>query len=312
MSPLRSYFSIVAGHGSTVAHSCGTFARYCCAALVFALLIYGCSSSKTSGDASQSQTAAWQQHPLVIDGYDDDWTLALPYYDRKEKLNFAVSNDKDNVYIRLAIQDPQEQQKILQGGMTVWVNGQAEKNISTAVGIGFPLDARSDRNRQLMAEAQPQHYKYNPRTLDDLTEFSLYGFKKDSIPTYEIGQSNTEGVWVKMNFNRAHTLIYEASIPLNFVYPQNTSNNFAGKSLAVGFALEGLPPNAPAPRGSGGGGGGVSIGGDMGMGSFGGGGGMGIGIGTGSLGQIGGGRSKRQLYDQSETWQVVSLARPGK
>jgi hypothetical protein len=297
MSPFKTIYRAVAG--------------YCSAVLVPALLVCGCSSSKTAQDTSNAQTAEWQQHPLTIDGFDDDWTIAPPYNDRKEKLHYAISNDKDTVYIRLAVQDLQEQQKIIQGGMTVWINGQAEKNIGGAMGIGFPLDGRNDRDKQLMAEAQPDRYKYKPRSLADLYEFSLFGFKQDSVETYDIGQSNEAGVQVKMNYNRAGVLIYEASIPLNVVYPQNTSHNFAGKSIAVGFALEGLPPNAPVPRGGGGGGSGVSFGGGMGMGTFGGGMGMGLSLGTGALGRGGGGRGSRQLYDQSETWQVVSLARPG-
>src|ERR1035437_4912287 len=106
------------------------------------LLVCGCRSSKSAQQDLASQTAAWQKRPLIIDGSDSDWIKPLPYFDRKEKLSYAVSNDKDNIYLMLSTKDPQEQQKILQGGMTVWINRQAQKDENTAVGIGFPTDSR--------------------------------------------------------------------------------------------------------------------------------------------------------------------------
>ncbi|HEX9511094.1 MAG TPA: hypothetical protein VF939_11480 [Puia sp.] len=273
--------------------------------LILLSLAIGCRSSRGDQATSPSQTGNWQQRPIVIDGSDDDWAKPLPYTDRKEKLNYAVSNDKDNIYILVSTRSPQEQQKIIQGGMTVWINNQAEKNESTAMGIGFPLDSRKNRDRELMAQARPDLYKDKGITLDDLKEYSLYGFKSESIENYEYGQTNEEGVLVRIDYNKDGDLIYEVSVPLSTVYPQNTSHNFAGKTVAVGIFIEGLPPNTAVRQD--GGGGGVSIGGGLGVGSYGSGGGVGLSIGTGSLGRIGG--KERQLYQLSKIWQVMPLAR---
>lgn len=276
--------------------------------LAYFLSVCGCRSSRVDQQTALSQTAIWQQQPLVIDGSDSDWVKPLPYYDRKEKLRYAVSNDRYNIYIILSTGNEQEQQKILQGGMTVWINSQAEKNDNTAVGIGFPTDNRKSRNRNIMAAARPDLYKDKATSLDDLKDYSLYGFKKEGIvENYDYGQSNEEGVEVKINFNHAGELVYEALVPLNAVFPRNSSLNFTRKSIAVGFFMEGLPPNAGMHRGDGGGG--ISIGGGIGMGSYGNGGGVGVSIGSGSLGRIGG-RGGRHIYEQSRIWQVVFLARP--
>jgi hypothetical protein len=277
--------------------------------LVF--LTYGCSSSRGSRDAAASQAPIWQRQPLVIDGYDGDWAKPLPYYDKKENLSYAISNDRDNLYIMLSTKEGPEQQKILEGGLTVWINNQAEKENSDAVGIGFPTGVKPSREQSLMAAARPDRYQKKPNTLeDDLRAYSLYGFKKDeTVENFDSGQVNDEGVEVKIGFNRAHELIYEASVPLNAIYPQNTTHNFTGKTVAVGFVVEGLPPGEGRRRG-GGGGPGVSVGGGFGMGSFGSGGGIGLSIGSGAFG--GGGRgADRQLYEQTKIWQVVPLARPG-
>ena len=274
--------------------------------LISLSLAGGCRSSRGDQSASPSETGIWQQRPVIVDGNDEDWTKPLPYSDRKEKVNYSVSNDRDNVYIIVSTRSPQEQQKIIQGGMTVWVNSKAEKEENTSVGIGFPLDSHKSRERDLMAQARPDQYKKEkPITLDDLKNYSLYGFSSE-IENYEYGQSNGEGVQVRIDYNRDGDLIYEASVPLSTIYPQNTTHNYAGKSIAVGIFIEGLLPNAVVPQ-EGGGGGGVSIGGGLGVGSFGSGGGVGLSIGTGSLGHIGG--KNRQLYQLSKIWQVMPLAR---
>jgi hypothetical protein len=268
-------------------------------------LTEGCRSSRSDQAGSPAETGIWQQRPLIVDGADNDWVKPLPYTDRKEKLNYSVSNDRDNVYILLSTRSPQEQQKIIEGGMTVWINSKAEKEESTSLGIGFPLDSHKDRDRQLMAQAQPDKYKNNrPITLNDLKSYSLYGFSSE-IETYEYGQNNEEHILVRIDYNRDGDLIYEACVPLSIIYPQNTTHNYAGKSVAVGIFIEGLLPDAVVPQE--GGGGGVSIGGGLGVGSFGSGGGVGLSIGSGSLGRIGG--KNRQLYQLSKIWQVTPLAR---
>ena len=275
-------------------------------ALSFLLLAGSCRSSRNDQATSAAQSGNWQQLPVIVDGSDQDWAKPLPFTNRKENLSYALSNDRDNLYILVSTRNPQEQQKIIEGGMTVWINNQAEKNESTSMGIGFPLDSRKDRDRQLMAQARPDQHQNKHITLDDLKQYSLYGFKSESIEDFDYGQSNDEGVQVRIDFNRDGDLIYEASVPLSAIYPRNTSHNFAGKSLAIGIFVEGLPPNT-AIRQDGGGGSGVSIGGGLGVGSFGSGGGVGLSIGTGSLGRIGG--KQHQLYELSKIWQVMPLAR---
>ncbi len=285
--------------------------HYFIAACISFILVAGCRSSKTDKDNSLSQVSVWQRQPLVIDGSDADWNKPLPYYDKKEKVSYAVSNDKDNLYIMVSARGPEEQQKILEGGMTVWINNQAQKENSEAVGIGYPTGIRPSRENEIMSQARPDHYPNKKNTLkDELAAYSLYGFKKDeTVQNFDAEQSNEEGVQVRIGFNSLGELIYEALIPLNSIYPQNSSANFSGKSLAVGLFIEGLPPTAGGRRG-GGGGSPVSVGGGIGMGSFGSGGGIGLSFSPGGFGR-GGRGADRQLYEETQLWQVVALARPG-
>lgn len=274
-------------------------------------ILAGCSSSRKSQD-SDPTARSWQGQALTIDGSDKDWPKNLPYSVKSEQINYSVTNDAQNLYILMSTKSPQEAQKIVQGGMTVWVNPKADKSIGGAIGIGYPLDSRNDRDKILMEEARPdRNREHRPSTLEDKKEYSLYGFDNgsQSIPTYTYGDTNTQNIQMRMDYNDAGDLIYEAAIPLTVLYPgHNSSSSYASKTVAVGFIIEGLPPGTNVPRGSGGGGGpAIGVGGGVGFGSFGSGGGLGISIGTGSL-IGGGGGSKRQLFRQSEVWQTVQLS----
>ncbi|HVS95042.1 MAG TPA: hypothetical protein VHE54_01105 [Puia sp.] len=269
-----------------------------------AAVLSACGSSR-NGQAPTMSSSAWQQAPLTIDGSDNDWTRPLPGYVAAEKVNYAITNDGEDLYVLLSTKDQQEQQKIIQGGMTVWVNAKGDKNIGDAVGIGYPLDTRSDRDRTLMEAAQPDRYSHKPVTLEDRKDYALYGFVRDSIGTYTYGDDNPQGVRMRMDYNNTGELIYEASLPLTALFPGHSpSASYAAKSVAVGIFIQGLPPGTDAPRG--GGGPAIGVDGGLGFGSFGSGGGVGISIGTGSM--FGGGRRNKQLFRDAQIWQTVQLA----
>jgi hypothetical protein len=268
------------------------------------VMLSGCGPSRNSQVANLS-ASGWQQTPLTIDGSDSDWIKPLPGYISSEKLSYAISNDGANLYILLSTKDAQQQQKIVQGGMTIWVNPKADKSIGDAVGIGYPLDTRNDHDHNLMEEAQPDRYSHKPARLEDRKEYSLFGFVRDSIGTYTYGDDNPQGVNMRMDYNNTGELIYEASIPLVALFPtHNPSASYAAKSVAVGIFIQGLPPGSEVPRE--GGGPTVGVGGGVGFGSYGGGGAVGISIGIGTT--IGGGGRNKQLSRESDIWQTVQLA----
>jgi hypothetical protein len=263
-----------------------------------------CRSSKSATAAQDTQGLNWQKQPLTIDGSDSDWVRPLPGIESTEKLTYAMTNDADNLYVLISTKDPAEQNKILSGGMTVWINNQGEKNSDESIGLGFPLDPHSNREKQLMAEARPQVYKDRSAKLDDADAYELYGFtRQDPIQHFNYGDTNSAGVEIRMNYNATGDLIYEAMVPLKAVFSRGNNIRYAGRDIAVGIFIEGIP--APPGARGGGGGGGVSIGGGLGFGSFGSGGGVGISIGSGSLARIGGGKGAG--YKPKKIWHLMTL-----
>jgi len=275
------------------------------------LLAAACSSSRKTeaSDTAPMVRSSYQRQPLYIDGSDNDWVRPLPYAIKEEYVSYSISNDEKNLYILLTTASRQEQQKIIEGGMSVWVNTKGDKSNGDAVGIGYPLNEQNDRDRQLMQDAQPQRYQHKAVRLEDKHTYALYGFNKDTtIQHHTYGDSNAAGVNMRLDYNNHGDIIYEASIPLQSLYPDHTpGTSYPTGNLAVGIFIEPLPSGTRVPRESGGGGGpgfGVGIGG--GMGGFGSGVGLGLGVGH----EFGGGsrRPNRALFDEAQIWQVVRLA----
>jgi len=279
-------------------------------AIVLPLFFTACSSSRnaTGSSAAEGPVSQWQSRPLDIDGSDRDWANPLPYNVKAERVSYSISNDDQNLYVLLSTADRQEQQKIIQGGMSVWVNPKGEENKGDAVGIGYPLDEHSDPDRKLMEEAQPQRYQAKqPVTLEQKKTYSLYGFSRDSsIQSYTYGDTNVAGVRMQMDFNNDGVLIYEAAIPLQAIY-SGVTPPYPAHHLTVGIFIEPLPATARIPR-DGGGTSGLSFGLGGGMGTFGSGAGMGIGLGH-EFGIGGGRKPNKTLFDEAQIWQVVQLAR---
>lgn len=276
---------------------------------LISLLSAGCGSSRQteSSSATAPVKALWQSQPLYIDGSDNDWVRPLPYSIKEEYVSYSISNDEKNLYILVTTASRQEQQKIIEGGMSVWVNTKGDRSNGDAVGIGYPLNEQNDRDRQLMQEAQPQRYQNKTVRLEDRHTYALYGFNKDTtIRSYTYGEKNPVGVNMRMDYNNHGDIVYEAAVPLQSLYPEHTPGTpFSTGNLAVGIFIEPLPSGARVQRGGGGGSGpGFGIG--TGFGGFGSGVGMGMSIGH-EFG-AGGRRPNRTLFDEAQIWQVVRLA----
>ncbi|BAV09185.1 hypothetical protein SAMN05421788_101628 [Filimonas lacunae] len=268
-------------------------------------LMWGCRSTRADQQTAQ-QTTQWTDNAIVVDGNNSDWTKPLVYYAKSEKLNYSILNDTASLYILLSTQEEQTQQKILHGGLTVWINTTAEKSEENAVGVSFPTGSVSPRRRNDPVGGSQSN-------LRELRDYYLLGFDKgQGMQAYKYGETNDRGIEVSLNFDAAGAMIYEAKIPLQAIYARNNAHNYAGRNLSVGFFIEALPPGyggASSGGGRGGGGGGISIGGGFGMGGFGGS-GLGIGIGSGALGGGRGGAAK--AGKGSKIWQDITLAKPGR
>src|SRR5579863_10004437 len=60
-------------------------------------------------------------------------------------LGYAVSNDKENLYITVETGDPATQLKILRQGLTVWIDKTGGKEEETAINFPIPNPNKEER-----------------------------------------------------------------------------------------------------------------------------------------------------------------------
>lgn len=270
--------------------------------LTAATWLSACGASKNSQQTDLAQAISYQKDSLIINGDDGDWATALPYNDEKQGISYAFSNDNENLYIRATSKNETTIQRVLRGGLTVFINSHGVKEEAGAAGISFPTGNRVKKDGKILND-RPELQQNKHVALDAVADYSLFGFKQIKTPAnFDYGKKNQEGIELGIGLNAANELVYEAMIPLSSFLNRNELINIGRKNIAVGFIIENLPGQQGPKRG---GGGGLSIGGGLGFGSFGSGGGLGVSIGSGSLGRIGGGKNGKP----SKIWKEIFLAR---
>ncbi len=231
-----------------------------------------CSSSKHSG--SKRLPGTWQVSPVTIDGSNKDWPSPYPDYDEKAQIGYAVSNDKDNLYITVETGDPATQLKILHEGLTVWIDRTAEKEEVTAINYPIPVNAGQKDQRPARQKVeqgqgqqglgsdwlQKQRMELEDRvraTMDGAKEYSLQGFKGCNLQ-FPISETDTCGIVVRMSLDADNELVWEAKVPFrSFYFKPQLARPDKGKAISICIETTAMkrPQGQPASGGNGRGGG---------------------------------------------------------
>ncbi len=223
------------------------------ATLASAIILGNLSCSITKSSKSKRRPGTWQAQPVTIDGYNNDWPAPYPEYDDKAMLGYAVSNDKENLYITVETGDPATQLKILHSGLTVWIDKAGERNAITA--INFPLpdaykakksdDEKRANEMNVGQVSTPEKQRYAledrvKRAFQFADEYSLQGFKGCNRQ-FNIVENDSCGIVVRMAIDSTNELIWEAVVPLKaFYYKAAISAADKGKPLSICIETTGL------------------------------------------------------------------------
>jgi hypothetical protein len=296
-------------------------------ALLACIGFSACSSSKYS--KTKKLPGTWQAQPITIDGDSKDWPAPYPEYNSKASLGYAVSNDKDNLYITVETGDQATQLKILRNGLTVWIDKTGDKEQVTAINYPLPRNYnRGAKNDRDGSDTRPssgywqQGQGNNPRQranmedrikklLEGANEYSLQGFRSCNAQ-FPLMQKDSCGIVVRIGLDETNELVWEAVIPFkSFFHKAQIDRRDKGKPMSI--CIETTGSDRPAGQGGGrggNGGGGMRPGMRVGMGGMGmrmGGGGMGGGMGS----RGGGGQSDAAmegLYKSTQTWKKFGIA----
>jgi len=286
------------------------------------LLFVSCNSSKHS--KSKKLPGVWQAEPIVIDGSNKDWPSPYPEYDDKAQLGYAVSNDKENLYITVETGDLATQLKILKNGLTVWIDKTGEKTEETAINFPIPTEAKEENEEGEKRPAKGQWQQGNGSSQDkqrmaledrvkkaitEANEYSLQGFKGCNLQ-FPVMEKDTCGIVVRMAIDNDNEMVWEAVVPFKSFYTKReVDKRDKGKPMSICFETVGM--KKPANQGGGNrSGGGSGMRPSMGMGGM----GMGMRMGGGGShgGNRGGGQSNNSImepaYKSTKTWKKFGIA----
>ncbi len=222
-------------------------------ATLAAITFTSCKTSKQTH--AKHLPGAWQAKPITVDGYNNDWPSPYPEYDEKAMLGYAVSNDKENLYITIETGDPATQLKILHTGITLWIDKTGGREATTAINFPLPDAYKSQKNgdgskTQLeeWEEAQrnrPEHKRFEledrvRKALPSANEFSLQGFKGCNHQ-FSLLETDTCGIITRLALDSTKELVLEAVIPLrSFYYKPILTRADRGKPLTICIETEAM------------------------------------------------------------------------
>jgi len=291
------------------------------AVIILSLIIttISCKSSKHS-TVKRTKPGTWQVQPITVDGYNNDWPSPYPEYDDKAQLGYAVSNDKNNLYITVETGDPATQLKIIREGLTVWIDKKGEKNEQTAINFPIPNETKESGSTgqgggaygQSSAQQQKQRMDLEDRVkraLAGANEYSLQGFKSCNLQ-FPLLENDSCGIVVRMAIDSDNELVWEAVVPFKTFYSKaELTRPDRGRAISVCFETTAMKRPAGQGNHSGGGNGGGGMRPSIGMGGMG---GMGMRMGGGGSH---GNRNNQNAndpmeaaYKSTKTWKQVGLA----
>lgn len=195
---------------------------FACNLAVLLLLFTAANAQSVSGELSILKAPS---SAITIDGDLKDWGDSLQYFNAECNARYALSNNKENLYFAIRIDDPSEATRILKSGITLGVDPKGKKKPSYA--ITFPLNTQLTGSSKLA-----QQDNFNEITQADRDELhreiitTLRGIKVEGFKDIEgdmITTSNTYGIKTAIDYDTKGDLVCEAAIPLKFFHLEDHS-----------------------------------------------------------------------------------------
>jgi hypothetical protein len=205
---------------------------------------------------------------------------------KKGKLWYFLSNDNDNIYISLKIEDPGVQNRILKEGLIIWINmdGKTTKKKGVRFPMGSQNSAGSSRSDIPETRTNIDGSLVTPLAMANTIE--LVGFSNEVARRFPA--DNNDNFKGSMEFDKEGILYYRLAMPVEKLPVRNSKEGNGAMPFTIGVeygyvpqpikgggvsaappASLGPPPGGVRGRSSGGGrtGGGGSGGSGQGMGT---------------------------------------------
>jgi len=185
----------------------------------------------------------WTAQPPTVDGLDDEWKGDAMTFEKKVKVDFAVRNDTQNMYVLFIFNDPKYLSNINATGITLYYNTEGKKKKNHAFHFikkkvtGEELIAYLKKRGEVISKEQMQ-------SIEPTNTYSVYMTERTGKRDKEI--SITAPIPAVMNpgfkINRkGDAFVYEFSVPL--IKSETSPRGMGvepGQSLKIGFEWGGM------------------------------------------------------------------------
>ncbi|MCX6326517.1 MAG: hypothetical protein NT144_07695 [Bacteroidia bacterium] len=169
---------------------------------------------------------------------------------KKGKLYYFLSNDNDNIYIDIKIEDSGIQNRILKQGLTIWVN--MDSKLVKKMGIRFPIGSQNSGGRK--KPNMPDNNMnldgslISPLSLANTVE--LIGFSNEEARRFPADNADNFRGLVK--YDNEGTLHYKMIVPIAKIPVRNSKEGIGAMPFTFGIEYGALPvTNGSQGQGSG-------------------------------------------------------------
>jgi hypothetical protein len=160
---------------------------------------------------------------------------------KKGNFLYYISNDKENIYVDLKIEDSGVQFKILQEGLTVWFN--ADGKLRKDVGFRFPIGAKFSTGPG-MRNSGPSVSVSPLAMANTIRLIGLKGAESNMIPA-----KNNDNFSGSIQYDEAGNLFYTLRMPISKLSLITPEGGAGFEPSTIGIEYGGMPQMGNKPGG---------------------------------------------------------------
>ena len=150
---------------------------------------------------------------------------------KKSGVSYILTNDNDNIYVDLKIDDSEVQNKILRGGLIIWIN--MDGNTLKKMGVRYPIgsEKQSAHNKTMQIENPVNQNVSQGNPLSMANTIELIGFFNETERHFPA--ENHDNFRASVRFDEVGALKYKMIMPIAKLPVRNTKE----KNGTVPFTL---------------------------------------------------------------------------
>lgn len=193
----------------------------------------------------------WQTQPFIVNYQSPSWSDKMNY-NYKSKFMYSISNDSNNLYVRIKVFDKALQMKMLRSGFTLWIDTVGKKKKTLAIKYPLHNQARTVHNGNYPNKRNPDLTSNRKRAKTKATnvpnEMHLSGFGNyGKLPS----KDNSLGIVVQVDKDPIGNLYYFAIVPLASIYKRDTMFYIPKNLFSICFETGSIEQNRNSePRGN--------------------------------------------------------------